>query len=120
MITNRILTGISFFFIFLIWLIPFRVLYVISDFIAFVLRTIGYRKAVVIDNLTKCFPEKSDKEIRRITKLFYRNLSDVLLEAFKSFTMTSEQVKKRHKVINPEIASRLFAEGKSVIGVPAH
>ncbi|HEY9115967.1 MAG TPA: lysophospholipid acyltransferase family protein [Bacteroidales bacterium] len=117
---NRLLTGVSFFFIYLLWLIPFRVLYILSDFVAFILYHAGYRKDVVVDNLTKCFPEMSKKEIKHITKLFYKNLADVLVEGIKSFTMSSEQVKKRHKTINPEICERFFTEGKSLIGAPCH
>jgi Kdo2-lipid IVA lauroyltransferase/acyltransferase len=117
---NRILTGVSFFFIYLLWLIPFRVLYILSDFVAFVLFYSGYRKAVVVDNLTKCFPAMSEKDIKRTTKLFYKNLADVLVEGIKSFTMSSKQIKERHKVLNPEICDSFIAEGKSIIFVPCH
>jgi len=117
---NRLLTGVSFIFIYLLWLIPFRLLYILSDFVAYVLFTIGYRKAVVVDNLTKCFPELSKKEITHTTKLFYKNLADVLVEGIKSFTMSSKQIKERHKVLNPEICDSFIAEGKSIIFVPCH
>lgn len=117
---NRILTGISFFFIFLLWLIPFRIMYILSDLVAFILFNIGYRKAVVVDNLAKSFPEMSEKEIKRTTKLFYNNLADVLVEGIKSFTMSSKQIKERHKVMNPEICDNFIAEGKSIIFVPCH
>jgi KDO2-lipid IV(A) lauroyltransferase len=118
--TNRLLTGVSFFFIYLLWLIPFWALYILSDLTAFVLYYSSYRKAVVVDNLTKSFPEKSKKEIKHITRLFYKNLGDVLVEGIKSFTMSSKQVKLRHKVINPEVLSRFFSEGKSIIVTPCH
>lgn len=118
--TNRLLTGVSFFFIYLLWLIPFRFVYILSDFTAFILINIGYRKAVVIDNLTKCFPEMSEKELKKTTKLFYKNLGDVLVEGIKSFTMSGKKVKMRHKVINPEILDSYFSDGKSIIVTPSH
>lgn len=120
MLKDRLLTLVSLFFIFLLKIIPFSGLYLLSDLVAFLLRNIGYRKAVVQDNLKKCFPEKTKKEINKLTKLFYRNLGDVLVEGIKSFSMSSDQVKKRHKVLNPEICDRYFSNGKSVIGVPCH
>ena len=45
---------------FLLSMLPFRVLYCISDFFyLLVYRLIGYRKKVVRNNLTSSFPEKS-------------------------------------------------------------
>jgi KDO2-lipid IV(A) lauroyltransferase len=120
MLKDRLLTLVSFFFIFLFRIIPFRGLYVLSDVVAFVLQKIGYRKAVVQDNLKKCFPEKNISEINKITKLFYKNLGDVLIEGIKSFSMSSDQIKKRHKVLNPEVCDQFFSIGKSVIGTPCH
>ena len=44
-------------FIELFRLVPFRVLYVLSDGLAFLLYSIiGYRKKVVLDNLRRSFP----------------------------------------------------------------
>lgn len=37
---------------------------------------IGYRKAVVLENLRNAFPEKSDKEIKDISKKFFSNFCD--------------------------------------------
>lgn len=118
--TDRLLTGVTIFFIYLLWLIPFRALYVLADFVAFVLLHIGYRKAVVINNLSLCFPEMKEEETKRITKLFYKNLGDVLVEGIKSFTMSSKQIKDRHKMINHEVCDRFFSEGKSIIASPCH
>ena len=42
-------------------LVPFRVLYVLSDGLAFLLyRVAGYRKKVVFENLRRAFPGKSE------------------------------------------------------------
>jgi len=48
-------------------LIPFRMLYIISDISSFVLfRIFRYRKNVIFENLEKAFPEKSKSEINVI------------------------------------------------------
>lgn len=96
-------TGLFLFFVMLIGLIPFRVLYAFSDFMRFVLyNLIGYRKSVVQKNLRDCFPDKSDAEIKRLTKLSYTNLTDVIVESIKAFTMTDKQLVKRYKLLQLE------------------
>jgi hypothetical protein len=101
---NLLTTIISVFFIFLIGLLPFRLLYFFSDFARFFLhRVIGYRKKVITENLERCFPEKSKKEIDALVSKSYKNLTDVMVEGFKAFTMTNKQLIKRHKIINPEL-----------------
>ena len=50
----------------ILWLIsilPFRLLYIVSDILYFfIYRIFGYRKQVVYENLTLVFPEKSQEE----------------------------------------------------------
>jgi len=79
-----------------------------------------YRKKVILENLRNSFPEKSEKEIREITRKTYRNLSDLVVESIKTFTMPTKQVTKRFKIINPEIIDQYYLKGQSVIGVTAH
>jgi KDO2-lipid IV(A) lauroyltransferase len=51
--------------------LPLKILYVLSDFIFFILYYIaGYRKKVVFENIKNSFPEKSDEEIKKISKKF--------------------------------------------------
>ncbi len=118
---NFLLTLISVFFIFLIGILPFRLLYLFSDIACFFLhRVIGYRKKVIIENLERCFPEKSKKEIDLLVSKSYKNLTDVMVEGFKAFTMTNKQLVKRHKIINPEILDTYKDPGKSFIATPCH
>jgi KDO2-lipid IV(A) lauroyltransferase len=58
-------------------LIPFWLLYRISDLLFLLVYHIyGYRKKVVFKNLRNSFPEKSDAEITRLAKAFYRHFCD--------------------------------------------
>lgn len=108
-------------FVVLIGIIPFFLLYGLSDFTRFLLLNVfGYRKKVVKDNLLKSFPQKSEKEINTLIRCFYKNLSDVLIEGIKAFSMTKKQVKNRHKVLNPEVAQRFLEKGQSIIVLTAH
>mgnify|MGYP000430141996 CR=1 FL=1 len=68
----------------LIWVfsrLPMRILYIKSDFIyLFMFYIIGYRKKVVLENLKLSFPEKSDAELRTISKKFFKHFIDLIME----------------------------------------
>ncbi|MCB0706668.1 MAG: lysophospholipid acyltransferase family protein [Saprospiraceae bacterium] len=101
--------------------IPFRVLYLLADAVAFVLsRIVRYRRAVVFRNLEKSFPEKSPKEIAGLAARFYLHLADILLESLKGLSMGEAEIKKRYHYSNPEILDADWEAGKSVILMPAH
>ena len=118
---NFILAIILIFFIFLIGIMPFFILYLFSDLMyVFLYRIFGYRKKVVYDNLSLSFPKTEKQELKRLMGLSYKNLTDVLVEGIKGFTMTDSQIRKRHKILNPEIIEPFYKEGKSVIALPTH
>jgi Kdo2-lipid IVA lauroyltransferase/acyltransferase len=118
---NLILSFLLIFFITILGLIPFFILYPLSDLVSFVLyRIVGYRKSVVRANLKQSFPHLDKRSLRRLEKLSYKNLSDVLLEGIKGFTMTRGQILRRHLVVNPEILDSFKAVGRTVITLPSH
>jgi len=102
----------------LLWFIsklPFRLFYLLSDFVFFLLYTvIGYRKKVVKSNLELAFPEKSAQEIRRIQRKFYAHMCDVFLEMIKTMGMTEKQLKQRFKILNIEEMLKLEKQ-KSIL-----
>lgn len=108
-------------FVFLFGLLPFRVVYYISDFISWLLyNVIRYRRKVVEEQLKNSFPEKSDIEINKIAKKSYDNLSDIIVESIKGFTMTEATFMKRYIFTNPELANQMTAKGKNVIFATGH
>lgn len=108
-------------FIELFRLVPFGVLYAISDGLAFLLfRVIGYRKKVVLDNLRRSFPEKEEGEIWRLARLSYRNLADTTLETFKYFTVSLPEIKRRCPVLNPEVVNQYLDRGQPIILTGSH
>lgn len=107
--------------VFLFWMIPFRLLYLISDLLSFLfLKVFKYRKEIVVKNLKETFIDMKESEIKNLLPGIYRNLTDVLLEGIKSFTMSKNQIVRRHKIINPEILDEHSANDKSIIGVTGH
>lgn len=108
-------------FIIPVSLLPFRVLYVVSDFLYIVLyKVFGYRTKVVQMNLRNSFPEKSTEELNRIEKQFYHHLCDVIVETFKSFTISNKEVLKRMVCLNPELADQFYDQGRSILLAGGH
>ena len=110
-------------FIYLISLLPFPLLYLLSDFVYFILfYCIGYRKKVILTNLRNAFPDKTDAEINVIFKSFYHYLCDLIFEVLKVATISKKTMLKRCK-FDPEslaIFSKYADDGKSVILVMGH
>lgn len=101
-------------------LLPFPVLYVLSDAIYGLLYyVIGYRKDVVYDNLRHAFPEKDEQELRIIMKQFYHNFCDQWLETLKLLTMSEKELNKRVSG-NWEVFHQLDKEGKNTYALLGH
>lgn len=106
--------------IYLIASLPFRVLYLLSDFLYLVIRLSGYRRKVVLRNLRNSFPEKSPEEIDQICNNFYRYLCDLVLETLKTLKMNEKQTRQRVKFHNTDWLDRFYAEKKSIVIVMGH
>ena len=113
--------AITYPFIWFISRLPMRVLYIFSDFFFLIIYyVIGYRKKVVTNNLKTAFPEKTDTEIKNLSKKFFKHFIDLIFESVKSFTISKKELFKRYKFKNPELINDLIKEGKSVALVGAH
>ncbi|PWI29043.1 lipid A biosynthesis acyltransferase [Flavobacteriaceae bacterium LYZ1037] len=108
-------------FLWLISILPFRLLYAFSDGIYILIYyIIGYRKKTVQENLNLVFPEKSEKEIKIITKKFYHHLCDMVVESIKSMTISEAEMKKRFTFSNVEVIQQLEKENRSIALMCAH
>ena len=100
-------------FFYLISLLPFPILYLLSDGIYFfVYRWVGYRREIVMNNLKTAFPEKTTAEHKAIAKKFYHNFCDTFLEAAKLLTISKKQLNKRF-IGDYSLLNQLYSEGKS-------
>lgn len=109
------------FFLKIISLLPFWLLYLISDLLYFFLYYIfKYRRKVVQTNLANAFPEKSQDERKGIEKRFYSFLADMMLESIKSISISPKELKKRYKFENLEVITKYLENGRSVIAVSGH
>jgi len=102
-------------------ILPFRILYIFSDFIRFFVYTVfGYRKKTVRKNLALTLPHLSDKERLAIEKKFYKHMCDMFLEMVKTMTISDRQIKKRFTFTNIELIKEYEAKGKSIVLMCAH
>jgi len=102
-------------------LLPLRVLYLISNLLFLICYYIlSYRKALVVSNLNASFPEKDEKEIKHITKKFYRFFCDFVMESLKCFSISEEQALERCKITNPEVLDDLYKKNKSIVLACGH
>lgn len=108
-------------FIWLFSILPFKVLYFISDILFLILYYIvGYRKTVVLNNLKLAFPKKNNAELLKIRKQFYKHFVDVFIEILKTFTVSKEEIYKRYTFTNVDMLNELYKDGKSLILVGPH
>jgi KDO2-lipid IV(A) lauroyltransferase len=106
--------------LYLVSLLPLRVLFVVSDF-AFVViyYLVGYRKKVVMANLAQAFPEKTEQERKRIARRFYRNFTDNFIEFIKLISASPEFI-DRHFSGDYSLIHEVFAQGKKCELLLAH
>jgi Kdo2-lipid IVA lauroyltransferase/acyltransferase len=100
---------------------PFFMLYGVSDILFLLIYyIIGYRKKVVFANLRNSFPEKSEKEIRKIALKYYHNLCDIVIEVCKAKTISEKKMLSRMEFRNVALIDKLYDEGRSVLLVCGH
>lgn len=109
--------------LYLISLLPFPLLYALSDGLCFLLfGLIGYRKKVVLTNLRNAFPDKTEAEIQAIARKFYHYFCDLMLETVKSISISYKTLSKHFDMPASVIAHfQHFADkGQSVLVVMGH
>ena len=110
-------------FIYLLAILPFPLLYFLSDGVYILLyHVLRYRRKIVRQNLVKSFPEKQLQEIREIELRFYRYFCDLFLETFKTLTISKESMVKHCEFV-PEtlsIFNQLAEENQSFMVVMGH
>jgi KDO2-lipid IV(A) lauroyltransferase len=99
---------------FLLSLLPFKMLYFLSDCLYFPLYyCIRYRRKIVRKNLLASFPDKTGKEIARIEKKFYAFFCDYIVETVKLLSIREATMRKRMKFKNVEDCDNYVRQGRS-------
>ncbi|MFK8039392.1 MAG: lysophospholipid acyltransferase family protein [Crocinitomicaceae bacterium] len=102
------------------WL-PLGLIYIIFKPIYwFIYYVLGYRKKVVMSNLQHSFPNKTEAELKQVTKGFYKHLTSILAESIKNLSISESKLRQRMRVENPEVLNRIFDNNQSVILLSSH
>jgi len=108
----------------IIWLLsvlPFRLLYCVSDVLYFVMYVLlKYRVKVVRKNLHTAFPFKTTEELRGIERKFYHHFCDTLLEMVKSYQMSEQEMKRRMVFTNIEVLRKYEDEERNILFMCSH
>ncbi len=116
-ITGQLLNAVFTFFS----ILPLPVLYFFSDlFFVVLFYGIHYRKKVVITNLKKAFPDKDDRQIKKIAKEFYRHFCDLIIETLKFKSIGKAEIQKRLQVKNAALLNQYFDQNRSIILYMGH
>ncbi len=112
---------LTFPFLWVISILPFRIFYWFSDFIyVIVYYIIGYRKKTVKENLALALPHLSDKERLVIEKKSYHHLCDMFLEMIKTMTISADEMNKRFVITNIELVKEFENKNKSTVLLASH
>lgn len=100
--------------LYLVSLLPVWVLHRFSDAAFFIMyHILGYRKEVVMHNLSIAFPEKTEEERKKISRKFFRNLTDTFIETIKLMSITEKELKRRYTADVTAITD-VYNKGKNV------
>jgi KDO2-lipid IV(A) lauroyltransferase len=106
---------------YIVSLIPMAFLYAIASFAFFlVYNVIGYRKAVVIQNISRSFPDMKYGEIRCIVEKFYACFTAYFAEILKNISASAEILDKKIIFENLELIDQYINNGRNVIACSGH
>lgn len=101
--------------------LPLGFLYLLSDGAYYIFTCIiPYRKKLIIKHLTTCFPELNQAQINTLYKAFMHHFSDLLVEGLKNLTISEKSLRKRMRILNPEVLDSLYKQQKNVVLVSGH
>ena len=110
-----------YFYFWLHALLPLKILYILSDILFFpMFYIVRYRRKLVYQNMKDSFPEKSEKEIRRMEKAFYHQFCDYIVETIKLLHISDKETRKRVKFHNTEALQEIVDNGGSCLMLLGH
>lgn len=108
-------------FFYLISLLPYRALYVLSDlFYVIIYHIVRYRRSIVRRNITTAMPERSMEENLRIEHEFYHWLCDYFVETVKLMSVSKKELFRHIEFRNVEQVERYFDKGQTCAAILGH
>lgn len=106
---------------YIVSLLPMVLLHAMAS-VAFFLtyHVMGYRKAVVIQNISRSFPYMKYGEIRCVVKKFYTSFTAYFAEILKGISAPAEELDKKIIFENLELIDKHVKDGRNVIACLGH
>ena len=122
---KTILNNIAFWTVYGTWyalsLLPMWVHYLFSDFLyLLVAHVVRYRHRVVWKNLKNAYPDKSEQELKRLQRRFYRHFCDILVETVKYATISKRNIMRRMTFKGCEQVAEILNSGQSIALLLGH
>lgn len=120
-----VLKALGYYTFFIIsWIIsflPLRLLYCLSDFFCLlIVHFVKYRRTTIFSNLRNSFPEKTDEEIKKIARGYYKHFCDIFIEVIKLIHISDKEISRRVVFKNTELFDELYIKKKNIILVSGH
>lgn len=117
----RIIASIVWCFIYAASLLPLRLHYLFSDFLAWLLRDIfAYRKSTIYINLARSFPQLRYGEIKELSKQYYKYMCDIMVESIWQISASDRKLCRMVDMEGGELVDGLMKRFGKVIAMVGH
>jgi len=79
-----------------------------------------YRYHVVLQNLSRSFPEKPYAEIHALAKDFYRHFSCLVVEIIKSFSVSRRELAGRVRIVDADLLEQYQCKARPMVALLGH
>lgn len=108
-------------FFYLISLLPYKALYVLSDVFYLIIYYVArYRRTTVRRNIATSFPEKTCEEHAAIEHGFYKWLCDYFVETVKLMSVSKRELLRHIEFRNVEQIEQYFDKGQTCAAILGH
>jgi KDO2-lipid IV(A) lauroyltransferase len=101
--------------------LPLPFLYILAD-ILFVLffHLIRFQRGLVVENLSRAFPEQSSRATRRLAAQSYRHAIHILFETIKCLSFSDHDLAQRVEIENAELIDSLLLQHRTILAAASH
>ena len=118
---NKIIYYILYGIVYSLSILPFKILYILSDGIfLFVYYIFRYRRKLVRRNLVSSFPKYSQEQIKTIEKRFYHWFCDYIFETFKLLSISDKELFQHIEFRGVEELEKCFDNGQDCAAILGH
>jgi len=106
---------------FIALILPLRLVYFLAGFLAQGYYFFAFHdRRFVKANLRVIFPEKSNRQLRKISRMVFRNFAKYLVDFFRFEKLNRQYIDKNVKLENLHYFDQALAKGKGVVVLTAH